>query len=175
MAPKSVPISFRISPDVAAFIAHLEMGEATTPSEKIRELIARAQRDHASRRTFKESAAVNREALTSSLANLQEAERELERHSELIRVLYDWLPEAMAILITAAPSADGQPSLPNLQRLERDLADRSVRLLESILRMAVTRQVDAYDPDLLSGRLDRVLELSALIAGQRDRDQVQLP
>ncbi len=171
MAQKSVPISFRISPEVAAFIAQLKIAGAATPSEKIRELIARAQREHASGRTFKESAANMREALAPSLADLQEAERDLERHSELIRVVYDWLPEAMAILITATPVVEGEPSLTHLQRLERDLADRAVRLLESVLRMAVTRQVDAYDPDLLSGRLDRVLELASLIATQRDRDR----
>lgn len=176
MAPKSVPISFRITPDVAAFIAQLRIGDATTPSEKIRELIARAQRDHASRRTFKESAAVTRETLAASLGDLQEAERDLAQHSELIRVIHDWLPEAMAILVTATPTVDGQPSLTDMQRLERDLADRAVRLLESVLRMAVTRQVDAYDPDLLAGRLDRVLELASLVAARRENEiESQIP
>ncbi len=167
MAPKSIPISFRISPDDAAFIAGLEIEGAVTPSEKIRGLIAKAQRDQASRRTFAECAMMMREALAPTVVALEEAERDIEVHSELMRLLLDWLPETMASLITATPPESGDLSLDALSRAERSVADRTVRLLESVLRMAVTHQCDAYDPDLFARRLDRVLELSDLIKAHR--------
>lgn len=167
MAPKSIPISFRITPDDAAFIAQLNVGDAVTPSEKIRELIAGARRDHTSRATFGQSSMLMRENLAATASAILTSEHEFERHSELIRLVLEWLPETMACFITTSTFEDDQRSIAALERLEREVAERTIRLLESVLRMAVTSQADSYDPDLLSQRLDRVLELASLISNQR--------
>jgi len=164
--PKNIPISFRVDHEDAAFLAQLEIPGATTPSEKIRGLIARARREHASRHTFSESTARTREALAPSLAAIEEAERTHEIHSDLVRLLLDWLPETQATFVTSLPAPPEQASEEELRRLERNVADRTISLLERVLRMGVTRACDAYEPEVLSTRLERILELADMIRGQ---------
>ena len=168
MSVKSIPVSFRITREDAAFLAQIEIEGATTLSEKIRGLIAKAQRDQESRKTFAESTLVMREFLTPGGAALDEAERSLEIHSELLRFVLDWLPETMATLITSAPSREGEPCREEMEKLERAVAIRTIRLLENVLRLGITEGCDAYDEEVVATRLGRGLELAELIRLQRE-------
>jgi hypothetical protein len=57
MPGKSIPISVRITPGDAAFLAQRSIEGAKTPSEKIRGLIAQSREQQSSRRTYAESVA----------------------------------------------------------------------------------------------------------------------
>jgi hypothetical protein len=167
MPGKSIPISVRITPDDASFLAQLKIEGATTPSEKVRGLITEARRQHSSRRTYADSVARLRESLLPTREAVDEAESRLDVHSELLHRVLDWLPDAMARLTTALPEGKDGPDLDELVRVERDLADRAFRLLEALLRMGVTSGCQAYDPKVVDDRLGAVLELADLIQARR--------
>lgn len=167
MPGKSIPISVRITPDDASFLAQLEMEGAATPSEKVRGLIIQARRHDSSRQTYLERVALQREAVSATQRTVDEAERRIDVHSDLVHRLLDWLPDAMARLTTGWSEGEGEPELADLVRLERDLTDRVIRLLEAVLRMGVTSSCQAYDPKVVNDRLDPVLELAELIQARR--------
>ena len=171
MPGKSIPISVRITPNDASFLAQLTIDGATTPSEKVRGLITQAREQHSSRRTYPESVAHLRASSANTRTALYEAERRLDVHSELIHRIIDWLPEAMAHLDSAWTEGDdetgSEPQLADLERLERHLVDRAMRLFEGLLRMAVTSSSPAYDPMVVDDRLGSVIELAEIVRQRR--------
>jgi len=172
MSGKSIPISVRITPEDASFLAQLTIDGATTPSEKVRGLITKAREQQSSRRTYPESVAHLRATSANTRKALDEAERRLDVHSELTHRIIDWLPEAMARLNSAwteegAAEAGSEPQLADLERLERHLVDRVMRLFEGLMRMAVTSTCPAYDPTVIDTRLDSVIELAEIIRERR--------
>ena len=171
MPGKSIPISVRITPEDASFLAQLTIEGAQTPSEKVRGLISQAREQQSSRRNYAESVAHLRVTSAPTRKALDEAERRLDVHSELIHRIIDWLPEAMARLNSAwtegSAEAGSEPQLADLERLERHLVDRVIRLFEGLMRMAVTSSCPAYDPAVIDNRLDSVLELAEIIRERR--------
>lgn len=177
MAAKSIPISVRITPEDAAFLAQLTIDGANSPSEKVRGLIAQARAQESSRRTYPESVAFLRATSAGTRKALDEAERRLDVHSELIHRIIDWLPEAMARLNSAwTEGEDGsvssvtprEPEIEDLERLERHLVDRVMLLFEGLMRLAVTKTSPAYDPHVVDERLDSVIELADIIRQRRE-------
>ena len=172
MPGKSIPISVRITPEDSAFLAQLSIEGANTPSEKVRGLITQAREQQTSRRTYEESVAHLRASSASTRKALDEAERRLDVHSELIHRIIDWLPEAMARLSSAWTEDDRGPEaetqLADLERLETHLVDRVMRLFEGLMRMAVTKTCPAYDPNVIDARIGSVLELAEIIRERRD-------
>ena len=63
--------------------------------------------------------------------------------------------------------AGSEPQLADLERLERHLVDRVMRLFEGLMRMAVTRSCPAYDPAVVDDRLGSVIELAEIIRERR--------
>lgn len=167
MSGKSIPISVRITPEDASFLAQLTIDGATTPSEKVRGLITQAREQQSSRRTYPESVAHLRATSANTRKALDEAERRLDVHSELIHRIVDWLPEAMARLNSAwtegNEEAGSEPQLADLERLERHLVDRVMRLFEGLMRMAVTSSCPAYDPAVIDNRIGSVIELAEIV------------
>lgn len=172
MPGKSIPISVRITPEDASFLAQLTIEGATTSSEKIRGLIAQARNQQSSRRTYPESVAHLRTTSANTQKALDEAERRLDVHSELLHRIIDWLPEAMARLNSAwtqeTNGAGSEPQLADLERLERHLVDRVMRLFEGLMRMAVTTSCPAYDTKVIDERLGTVIELVEIIRQRRE-------
>jgi hypothetical protein len=162
---KSVPISVRLSPDDAEFLAGLDVEGASTPSDKLRALIVEAkQRRHGTEDYFS-ALKLAEDLLAPTLRALRTSEHAQGVHSELVSRFAEWLPECVAFLI-AAKAGEKAFGREQLTEIERGLADRAFLLTQSVLQMGVTGSSPCYDPAVVSHRLKPVLDLARIIDKQ---------
>lgn len=161
MPAKSVPISVRLTPDDAEFLARLSLDQTHTPSEKIRALVAAERRRREGYRDYSRVLGITRETLAPTLERIQSAENNERVHSELVHTVSEALPDLMAFLLTAM--ADVDEDRRGLEDMEQQLGDRVFRLMENVLRLGVTRKIRGYDPSVVSDRLEPILELADVI------------
>lgn len=159
---RSVQISARIPAEDAAFLASLSLEGAVTPSDKLRAIITAARRQHEGDGDFAGSLHWLKDVLKPALARVALSEHEAGLSSELLSILSAQLPPLLAMLMAARPqSAD------ELRQLEASLAQRSLQLLEAVMRLGVTRRAACYDLELLHKQLPSILELAGIIAASR--------
>ena len=73
--------------------------------------------------------------------------------------MFDWIPDLCATLAADLPPA---ASLTDLQKYEREVMWRIVRLSNSILQLAITGKGAAYDDTVLQ-QLDNTLKLAQIV------------
>ena len=161
MSAKSVPLSARISDADAAFLARLSIAGAATPSEKMRALLADARRRYEGTRDYAGCLALTEEMFAPALRRLRMLEYDAQIHSEVLKKLFMWFPDVAALLITGVPDEDENDQA--LKTLEVRVADRLFALFEETLHLALTTRSQCYDQQLISARIDPVLELAKLI------------
>lgn len=160
---KTVPLSVRISQEDAEFLAKLKSG-GVTPSDKVRTVIADARRHAEKQADFRGCLELLREQAAPAAAAVRDAELREKMHSDLVTYLLEWLPEAFAYLLTAARAVpEAKPAAAALSDLELGLLDRSVHLVEAVLRMGVTPRSPTYDRGAVAERLGPVLELARVV------------
>ena len=157
MPAKTVPLSVRVSSDDAEFLARLPIEGASTPSEKMRAVLREERRRREGFREYRNALTLTREMLTPTVERTQETEHDLGVRSDLIHLGVAWLPDVFATALTGLPPDGGEGE--DLARFESRLADRIFGLIESALRLGVTKQVRGCDPDLIADRLPPLLEL----------------
>jgi hypothetical protein len=158
-------MSVRISDGDAAFLAQLQIPGATTPSEKLRAVLREARRRHEETNDYDGCLGLIREMTEPARRHLRKFENERKIHSEFVGKLYDWLPEILATLIVFR--AGDENDLDNARAFESDLAEKVIVLVEAVLHLGITRQARAYDPMLMTERLDGALELTDIVARMR--------
>ena len=161
VSAKLVPISARVSDADAVFLARLSIVGATTPSEKLRALLADARRRHEGTQDYAHCLALMEETFAPALRRLRRLEHDAHIHSEVLKRLFTWLPDVAALLITGVPDEDENDQA--LKTLEVRVADRLFALFEETLHLALTTRSQCYDQQLISARIDPVLELAKLI------------
>ena len=171
MAARTIPISVRITPEDAEFIAGLEVQGATTPSEKVRAVLSEARKRDGDFRDYGGCLSMAQEMLAPALRRGLEAERELGAHSELVARVGEWLPELLAFMITSHSTARADESS-GARTFEAGVADRVFRLLEAVMRMGITDTCQGYDPKVVASRLSPVLELAGVARSHRYRSSV---
>ena len=165
MPRKTIPISTRITPEDAEFIAGWTDDEAKTPSEKLRAIIAVARRRQRGTQEYASSLRFAEELMAPTLTILRTSEHATSLHSELVTRLAEWLPECFAYFVSCNGD-DTQLDEDALRRIEKGLADRVVTLMQSTLQMAVTRKSPCYEPTLIRERVRPVLDLADVISRQ---------
>ena len=70
------------------------------------------------------------------------------------------------LAISAAIASAEVHDLPQMKRLEDLLVQRSMQMLENLMRQAITRQARAYDPHVLRRHISQVMELTTIIQQQ---------
>ena len=163
--PKTVPLSVRVSSEDAEFLAGLHIEDATTPSEKLRALLRNERRRREGYRDYRRVLGLTQETLAPVQQRVQTAENREGVHSDLVHVVTDWLPDAIATYLTGLHEA-GAPEQA-LREYEARLADRVFRLAESTLRLGVTKQIRGCDPEVVSSRIEPLLELLEVIRSAR--------
>ena len=166
MPDKTVPLSARVSQEDADFIQELEIEGAQTPSEKLRVLLREARRRARASEHYPSALTLSQETLSPAMQRIRQTERELGNHSELLSRAMEWLPELMAY-VQSAPGMAAADDEARLRDLESGVALRLTTLMQSILQMSVTREGPFYDPQLLSARIDPVLDLARVINQSR--------
>lgn len=165
---KSVPLSVRVSPDDAAFIEQVDIEGAETPSEKVRALLAEARRRHQGFSDYSSCLGMVQEMLAPTLQRLRAAEHREHVHSEPVLELAQWMPEAMAFLLTELGDDDDRA---DLERFEEGVAERLFRLIENVIRMNVTDRCRGYDPEVVARRMGAVEELVNVIRAGRGAER----
>jgi len=160
-AQKSVPLSVRVSPEDAAFIERMDVAGASTPSDKVRALLAEGRKRREGFSDYSSCLSMVQEMLAPTLQRLRSAEHRERVHSELVLELAQWLPEALAFVLTSLH--DDSPDRDELQAFEEGVAERLFRLIENVIRMNVTDRCRGYDPDVVARRMDPVFELVDVI------------
>lgn len=166
MASKMVPISTRISQDDVEFISQLKVSGASTPSDKVRAIIADAKRRAEGLQDYRSAFQMMQELFQPVREHIREAELETGKHSELVTRLIEWLPDMTAYLLSTLARSDHDIDEQDLLALEEGLTDRVFRLLESVMQMGITQRCPCYDPALLSKNIDPILELASVISKQ---------
>lgn len=153
---KSTSLSVRVSDDDAAFLARLEIADATTPSEKLRALL-RAERDRTEGgRDPLRAADVSRDLLAGALRKIKILEAKLGIRSGLVRETYDRLPDIMGRAIVGV--ADGtEDAESRAQNFEAELVDELFDLLHVTVELGMSPQRRVYDASALEGRLTALL------------------
>ncbi|PXX27177.1 hypothetical protein FPJ27_20850 [Burkholderia sp. MS455] len=154
-------VSVRIPEDDLAWLVELQLPDATSPSDKIRALIADARRRGRGAHDFVRCAALFREQVRPVLDAIDAYEHATHQRSEIVTLLAAQLPELMASLVTAAPP--GKPIAEAAGELEARLTAKSMRLLLGMLRLAVTGNPPVYQPAVLDSYVHEVKELANLI------------
>ena len=169
MPSKTVPISARISHEDAEFISQLKINGATTPSDKLRAIIFDARRQRLRTKDYRGSFQMIQELLMPVIEIIRQAELESLEHSELITRSVEWLPDTLAFIVSSAPQSLDDKSAEKLHSLEKGLADRVFRLMESVLQMGITQKCPCYDADTISQRVGPILELAQVIENTSTR------
>lgn len=171
---KSVSISVRISQDEAEFLAGLRIPGATTPSEKLRALIADAHCRERGPVDYSDSITQVQQWLAPLLSTVQMAEGNQEQHSDILAILREWLPDFLAYARLASNSTNSTgsaPALEELRVLERGIADRLFRLMERLFQLALISRCHCYDSELITKRMEQIRQLATIIMLQQERNK----
>jgi hypothetical protein len=158
-------VSARIPVDDLQWLATLEVQGASTPSDKLRALVAQLRRQHEGSMEYSASLQWMRDLVAPFATSIGAFEHRQGKHSELLRLISDWVPQLMAILI--AENSLGREPQRKAQEIEEKLVARCVQLIMSFLRLGITPVADCYDPQVLERHLPQLIELSAVIAASR--------
>lgn len=164
MPSKTVPLSVRISDEDAEFLSSLEIGDARTPSEKLRALLTSERHLRAQGHDPEQAAQMISELLRPAQRRIRQIERQGAEESEPLRRIYDRLPDLAALALAGPQDTGAQPAGPDaLSALESALADRALALCEDLLRLYVSPSARRHAPDALTRRLSAILELADLM------------
>ena len=163
---RTCPISGRIAEEDYEFLMQHSIAGKVTASEKLRHIAAFYRQYHESMRTYSECLAEIQRLLGPFRRDLKALENANAKHSELLDRITTAVPELLAFLITSEPPADAPSSPAYLTGVEERVCRMTLSLLESIMRMGLTRESPTYNPHLLRSKLSTILELADLLAKQ---------
>ena len=163
MPSKTIPISARVSHEDAEFISRLQINGATTPSDKLRAIIAEARQQRSRTKDYRGCFQMIQELLMPVIETIRQVELDNHEHSELITRAVEWLPDALAYVVSSAPQNPDDNAAEKIHRLEQGLADRVFGLIESVLQLGITKRCPCYETDTVSQRVEPILELAQVI------------
>lgn len=154
-----IPLSVRIDQEDADFIAKLHIDGASTPSEKIRELLKQARLAHEQVQDYPHALEAMERFVYAAKRRVLHAEKELGIHSALLARVFELLPDLVA---TVAADVAQDADAGSLREYEEKVMWRIVRLMDAVLQLAVVGKGAAYDDDVLV-QLDNTLKLADIV------------
>ncbi|MFK7957248.1 MAG: hypothetical protein AB8B96_14220 [Lysobacterales bacterium] len=164
MSDKSVNLSVRLSQSDARFLKGLSVPNAETVSEKLRLIIDRARRREEGTHSYPAALRMVDELLDPVRLGLLDQERREQVHSELLARVYEWLPDMLGFLLAGVDQEPDSDEVIELAQLESGISERVFRLIEAVLRLALTEPNPCYEPTAVSRRLGPTLALAGLLA-----------
>lgn len=155
-----MPVSGRIPNDVYQWLSTTSFEGAATMSDKLRIGLAMLKRQLEGDADY--DGALNLQRALSNNLRKQLSKLELEHgHSEVLATLMEHAPALMASIASAQTK-----DLDEARHLEDLLVQRSMQLVDSLMRQAITRQARAYDPEVVTRHISSALELTKIIQQQ---------
>lgn len=158
-SPQTASVSGRVAQRDLEFLLAFPIPGQTTISEKLRYLFAFFRTYHESLEDFADCRTEMDRLLGPALNDCQRHEHALGVHSEVVSAIAQSIPALMALLITDRVPAEDSDPLARLRDRERRLLRESLRMVERLLRLAITPRAPAYQPEILREELRPVLEL----------------
>lgn len=158
-------VSARIPVEDLEWLATFEIQGATTPSDKLRALVTQIRRQHQGSLDYGASLQWMRDLVSPFVTAVGSFEHRQSRHSEVVRLVSDWAPQVMAMLV--AEGALARDPQRKLLEIEEKLVARVFQLLMAVLRLAVTPSADCYDPKVLEKHLPQLIELAGVVNASR--------
>ena len=155
-----ISVSGRISEDLYHWLSTSNFEGATTLSDKRRVGLATLKRQQEGDADYDGALEMQRDLCKNLRKQLARQEPEYG-HSEVLANLLEHAPALMATIASAQTKDIAQA-----RQIENLLVQRSLQMVESLLRQAVTRQARAYDPQVLTRHIAPVLELTQIIQQQ---------
>lgn len=161
-----VTIGARVPQEDAEFISQLRIEGATTPSDKVRAIIAEARRRHQGSHEYGACFDLTKSMLATFTSRTRQLEMEQSIHSEVVTRTLEWLPDMMAYIMSSSEKLAAS-SVEELSSIEQGVADRVFRLIESVLQMGVTKRCPCYNKNAVLDRIEPVLDLVRVIESNR--------
>jgi hypothetical protein len=161
---RTLPISGRIAEADYEFLMSCPMGGKVTASEKLRYVASFFRDYHENMYDFAKCQSELNRLLERFAKEMRAVEHSTAMHSDLMDRLMVFSTEITATLITAKVPEDRGRSVSCLRDLEERVLRLALQVLESILRMALTRESPTYNPQVLREKLNTTIELVELIA-----------
>jgi hypothetical protein len=155
-----ISISGRIPEDTYQWLSTATFEGATTVSDKLRVGLMALKRQQEGGTDYSGALEMQR-SLSHKLRKQLIAMESQHGHSDVLAVFLEQIP-AISAAIASAEVHD----LPQIKRLEDLLVQRSMQMLENLMRQAITRQARAYDPHVLRRHISQVMELTTIIQQQ---------
>jgi len=168
-----IPISTRIPQVDAEFLSNLKIQGATTPSEKLRIVIANTRKRNEGKQDYKSSLLMYQDMINNTITITREIEHDNKIHSELVSRILEWLPDMMAYVTSSASSLQASPDKELMVTVETGIADRAFRLMQSILQMGITEACPCYESKVVSSRMKPILDLVNVISKQKNEGAEQ--
>jgi hypothetical protein len=155
-----MPLSGRIPEDLYQWLSTSSFEGATTMSDKLRVGLAMLKRQQEGDADYDGALDLQRSLSKNLRKQLSKLDSE-HGHSEVMAILLEHAPSLMAAIASAQTK-----DLAEARRLEDLLVLRSMQLVESLMRQAITRQARAYDPNVVTRHIGPTLELATIIQQQ---------
>lgn len=155
-----ISVSGRISEDLYHWLSTSNFEGATTLSDKLRVGLATLKRLQEGDADYDGALDMQRDLSKNLRKQLAKQEPEYG-HSEVLATLLEHAPALMAAIASAQTK-----DIAEARQLENLLVQRSLQMLEGLLRQAITRQARAYDPQVITRHVTPVLELTRIIQQQ---------
>lgn len=165
---KTTSLSVRVDDEDAAFLARLEIGEARTPSEKLRALLHAERRRQEGGGDPLEAADLFRDMLRPGKRRVRRLEAEAGMRSDFLLKLYDRAPEIMGPAF-AGPDEERKDAASSLKKFEKEVLDNAFAFILETLELGLTTQNRCYDPIAIEKRIAPALEILELINISKSR------
>ena len=126
--------------------------------KKIRELLKLARLAHTQTRDYSSALTAQEQFFQAAKHEILHAEKQAGVHSHIVARLFEQLPDLGATLAADYPKKPTSM----IEKYERELMWRIVRLTDSILQLAVTGKGAAYDDTVLQ-QLENTLKLAKIV------------
>lgn len=163
MASKTVQISARISNEDAEFLSKLTINGAKTPSDKLRAIITQTRKRSIEIQDYTGCYKLIQDLVLPMNETIRKHELDQAVHSEFITRFFEWLPDLVAFAVSSVPTKETETIKKELEAYEQGLADRVFRFFESVMQMGVGEKNDCYTPDIISKKMEPILNLSKII------------
>jgi len=160
---KSIPISVRLSPSEAAFLADFTAPDAVTPSEKLRFIINKVRKEQHAPDSLSDSKQRASGYLAPAIAIIEQAESRCELQSTLLATQHYWLERSLSSLLFHAGNIEQSDE--SLQQYERDCLALLVNSTEQLLRLLKPPLTSSHNPEISDSvrhKLDELMNIQGV-------------
>ncbi|WP_299200392.1 hypothetical protein [uncultured Amphritea sp.] len=160
---KSIPISVRLSPAEAAFLADFTAPDAVTPSEKLRFIINKVRKEEHAPHSLSDSKQRVSGYLAPAIEVIEQTESRCHQHSTLLATQHYWLERSLSSLLFH--SGKIKQSDESIHLYERECLELLVNTTGQLLRLLRPPLISSHDPEMLEKvrqKLDEIMKVQGV-------------